>query len=254
MKKISFLLLILYTLLTACNSVSPSPAPTSTLMPVPSSTATPVVIPTSTNLPKPTATEQLTSQEELEKLIPIDEPCVLYTDVGTPGARHVPAGTLVAKLQVRTTGKTETKTINMGKSGEPRVVLLLEVGCRGDDENGNVGKVGKPFWLILGGQDFGKDGSGLNPYWQADGGSFHSGTLEEIMSQINKGGRLLISVATKKGGDVTDLAWPSGAKNEVAQEAILTLDANKEQIEALIESSGVNTDNFILPTVSISFP
>ncbi len=258
MKKITLISWILFTLLTACNSVSPSPAPASTLMPVPSSTTTPVVTPTSTNLPKPTATEQLTPQQQLERdfgnLVPKDEKCVKSPDV-IFSTDYTQSNTHYAILHVRATNPANAMwmTIPLGppQDKKEREVLILPVVCR--DANGGMIK----FGLILGGKDLGKNGADLNAYYNYKIGGelsekgFQVVSAQKILENIEEGDLMAIDVPIKPGdGDMKKSRdnW-EGATNELAIIAILTVRYDEEYslvVNQIAQGGGDIPDDFII--------
>ena len=204
--------------------------------------------------PSPTATEQLTHQEQLERdygvLVPKNEKCVQFTDsISLPD--YTQDNTTYASLQVRATDPKNAiwKKVGLGppQDVKEREVLLLPVVCR--DANDNIIK---PFWLILGGKDFGKDGSDLNVYYTHKGGKdFQVVPAQEILDNVQEGDRIEISVVIKPGqGNFKKLGsnW-EGATNELTRISILMVRYDKQYsdiVNLLAQGGSEIPDDFII--------
>jgi len=125
---------------------------------------------------------------------------------------------------------------------EEREVKLIQVVCR--DKNGAIEE---PIWVVLGGIDFGKDRDGKNVYWTNDGGSIVVTTPDQILTQINQGEEIRITLVTKNGSGSFRDHWENhGGGNESAQESARQLSEKQEQINQLVEEIGVNESDFEL--------
>jgi hypothetical protein len=212
-----------------------------TITPPPANT--PTEIPTATLLPSPTATEQLTPEQlreqEFGHLVPQGEQCLKFPEnpEGQLSVDYTQDNTLYTILRVYATNPTHPEnasweTIELGAQGDkkPREVLTLRIVCR-DAQNNIVG----PFKIVLGGKDFGKNGTDANGFYT--GGWYHVTPAGEILKLIKAGDPLEIDLAIKPGtGNLKMQNWPADPQfnepgistNELARIAILTVRDNPD--------------------------
>ena len=261
MKRSGYFALFLTLLITACGNIprfDPVATSTSLLTITPPPTNTPTQLPTATSLPSPTATEQLTRQEQLEQqyghLVPVNERCVIYTELLSPGSDIYPPGLVFAELKLRATGnkdKEDIKTITVpwGEEKTPREVKILRVVCR--DANSNIME---PMWLVLGGQDFGENRDGTAVYWyianNGDNGRKIM-TVQELMTRISEGLEINVNVPIKidspsvkdRFGDYYGL---DGYSNELTNQAVRTFYENEAIIKQIVNGGGIDQKDWIL--------
>jgi hypothetical protein len=243
MKHFSYFALFLTMLITACGNIPRlSPIATSTSLPTinPPPTNAPTQMPTATSLPSPTATEELTPEQLRERefghLVPQGEQCLKFPEhpEGQLSFDYTQDNTTYTQLIVRATDPANPenagwKTVELGAEGDKKLreVLTLRVVCR-DAQDNIVG----PFKIILGGRDFGKNGTNANGFYT--GGWHHVIPAEEILKFIKAGDPLEIDVAIKPGqGNLKKVFWPADTQfqanepgietNELARLAVLTV-------------------------------
>ena len=259
--KIAFILALF--ILSACSNI-PVSNPVATSTSVPSFTpppSTPTQMPSATALASPTATEQLTPQEQPEQdygvLVPKNENCVKSDNISL-GNDYIQTGSQYTVLHVRATDPNNAQwlTLDLGRPEDkkPRDVLVLPVVCR--DSNKNIIK----FGLIIGGRDFGKNGADLNAYYNYKPGGqlsdkgFQVVPAERILENIAEGDLMAIDVVIKPGqGDFKKLgdSW-GGATNELAIIALLMVRYDETYSQAVNQlaqgSHDIPNDFIIIPS------
>jgi hypothetical protein len=246
MKSFRYFALLSIMSITACGNIPGLRAvATSTSMPTtaPPSTNTATEIPTVTPLPSPTATEQLSPEQLRERefgyLVPKGEQCLKHPESpeGYLGVDYTQDNTLYTMLRVHATDPTNPEnagweTVELGAEGnkKPREVLTLRVVCR-DAQNNIIG----PFKIILGGRDFGKNGTDANGFFT--GGWYHVTSAEDILELIKASDPLEIDVAIRPGqGNLKLQNWPADSQfkepgistNELARIAVITVRDNSD--------------------------
>jgi hypothetical protein len=262
MKRFPYFALFLTMVFSACGNIPGlGPVATATSLPTitPPPTNTPTQTPTATPLPSPTPTETLTPQEQLEReyshLVPPDEPCVKQPEsIMLPDPTQ--ANTEYTELQVRTTDHTNASwmKIPLGppENQKVREVLVLPVVCR--DANKKLFKIS----VIIGGRDFGENGTNINELYTVSIEQTESGTIfgyglevgsaEELVNKILAGQLMFITAVIKPGtGPLRSIVY-GGTTNELAKLAVLTAqDSNyTDPLNLLAQTGTALPDDFVI--------